>query len=272
MKYLFTFLLFVLCVNLYAGETEKLPKTVTLAEFEELKIESQKEIKGLKEEWKYRVDLIQDEHDKQISELKEWEIRFQNRLAIIIGVASLFLIFLTFFLDKVYASKIEGSVYKKLAKKVNGDKEALIKALEHRSTEIEIMSYSITVLAESFDKDSEGFKLVKLLRDYHFDNVGKSEYSTFIDKMDSYSYKNPNVIVLTNIKNKKDKKGSDDDIQKIVDKSPELGIIGFWKNKEGEIKLEGDTTLYANSYSKLYENLMSLLHYMRYKKKINSKK
>ncbi|GEM_PF-4640693 len=266
MRQLFVLILMLLTLSVLANKKQTQEhKSKTEIEITKYQESFDKEVQKLREEWRYRLELMQKEHEREVDELEMKQNSYITVASLIVGGFSLLLSILLFFLDKIFATKIEGSIYKKLAKTVNGDKEALKKALRHRSIEIEITRYPITVVAESFDRNSEGYKLYKLLNDYHFEDVRQSDFDTVLKNISDYNYKEPNALIFSG-------EDIDEDIaNKIISEKPEVGVIGFWKHKENEsVKLNGETLTHSNSYGKLYENLMSLLHYMRYLKKNSS--
>lgn len=161
-------------------------------------------------------------------------------------------------LQYFFAKKAEENVYKNLAKIANEDKEAFKKAIEVRAIEIELMrEYPIYIICNN-DKDMDKSKsLYMLLSSYKFENIKRKTYQEALNKR----FCDKSILVIC-----------EDSFNKtifnlILGKHPDIAVLGL--GKRFSIKKEVKCINYANSFSSVFNNLMSLLHYKRYL--INSK-
>lgn len=196
--------------------------------------------------------------DNEILELKvdmlekheAWVIAF---LGIAIGIASFIFVLLQIYFTK----KAEDNVFANLSKIANEDKEAFKEAVRMKSIEIELMSYPIYIIYDTDKKKTMSEDLFKLLCAYRFGNVKKpiSYEGAFSERLDQKT-----IFIFC------EDSYNSDECKKLMDMNPAIGVLGLGKyNKENFSLSEGHRCLnYANSFSSVYANLMSLLYYKRY--------
>jgi hypothetical protein len=150
--------------------------------------------------------------------------------------------------------KAKDNIFQKLAKQTNTSKEAFLKAIEMKTIEIELMSnYSIYIVSDDHFQHNHADKLYNLLVGYSFEQVKRLTYKDAKEK----KFCEKSVIVFC------DDSFNKESCKSIVDKSQEIAVFGFGKRETLNIP-DMDCINYANSFSSVYNNLMSLLHYKRY--------
>jgi hypothetical protein len=156
-----------------------------------------------------------------------------------------------------FSKKAEDNVFTNLAEIANNDKDAFREAVKMRSIELELMSkYPIYIVYDPMLKREMSDRLYKLLTSYHFNNIIKPiTYNTAL--LEKFCKKT--VIVFCEDSFNKT------ECEKLLKQNPKVGVLGFGQyNKENFSLPKHDCLNYANSFSSVYNNLMSLLHYKRY--------
>lgn len=156
-------------------------------------------------------------------------------------------------LQYFFAKTAEENVYKNLAKLANEDKDAFKKAIEVRAIEIELMrEYPIYIIYNRTMTDMDKSKsLYMLLSSYRFENIKRITYQEAFQKQ----FCDKSILVFC--EDSFNREGFD----LIINRNPDVAVFGLGKG----FSIEGVECInYANSFSSVFNNLMSLLHYKRY--------
>ena len=174
-------------------------------------------------------------------------------MGIAIAIATILMGLLQFYFTK----KAEDNVFRGLAKIANKDKKAFIEAVKMKSVELELMcDYPISIIFDPMQSKEMANDLFRLLNAYHFSFVNKP---ISYDAAFSESFSQKSILVFC------EDSYSSDGCQKLLNRNPNVGVLGFGQHNKEKFSLPKHKCLnYANSLSSVYNNLMSLLHYKRY--------
>lgn len=210
-----------------------------------------------------RIDsLYQVIHDQnkelqnhRLSAVIEYEVKEEFKWYMnLFGIAIAVIAILFGLLQYYFTQKASDNIYRKLAKTVNKDKHALKRTIEFKTVEMELKSdYPIVILSDN--NTDEPRKIEKLLTNFQFENVTVC----YLEELKDKKFDNKKTIFVLHYKEINEEKISDN---KDLFKNR---LIGIWK--QGDEVSDGINELcagYSNSYGRLYENIISLLHYKRY--------
>ena len=189
--------------------------------------------------------------NKRIEVLERNETFIYSALAIFFTLLAILLGFFQWF-SSVSA---EERVFSKLAKIANQDKKAFKSSLKQKSVEFDLMnSYAIRIMVGKENDDSK--ELENILTAYHFGNVEVQLFSDFDSSAKTSDMEKTVFIYMEGNTNNVHLYG-------FIEKNRYSGHLYMGKGGftfPENVKCFG----YSSSFSKLYENLMSLLHYKRY--------
>ncbi len=216
----------------------------------------EKESISNKEEFQRHVSLLQHERIEYLSDYRTDKAYMLGFITLVIALAGIIVGYYQSWLIKKNAEKI----YIKLAKYANTNAEALKKAIRVKAIELDLVRYPIYVVSNNHAFNSQSEELERLLKAFYFKNVYLIRYSE-LDNNKDFSFDNPGVVIFT-------KDGFDKDyISSFLSKKFQIGVLCFWRyHQVPEIELTEQYHVFVNSFANVYENLMSLLHYLRYKK------
>jgi hypothetical protein len=137
-------------------------------------------------------------------------------------------------------------------------KEALESAIKIHGVELELMSrYPIVVVSNEVSNEPDKIQL--LLKTYHFKQVFIKTYEAIKEGIKNGTINQSTVLIISKLEADREK------IREIQANNVDFGIMGFWKHEDKiDCSFTKECQGFTNSYGRIYENLMSLLHYKRY--------
>jgi tetrahydromethanopterin S-methyltransferase subunit G len=195
-----------------------------------------------------KIELLMNEYNNYISRVDMERNIFYVVIGLLFAILSIFLTLRQNYMIKKQAEKIN----LKMAKMANiDDPKAFREAIKAKSVEIELMKdYPITIVYD-IQKSSNCIKeMEKLLTAYGFKNVEPISFNE-VNKILNEKH----ILIFL-------KDSYDESLAKQIKCSKKNLTLGFRFNKENQANIKIDN--HANSFSTLYNNLMSLLHYKRY--------
>lgn len=162
-------------------------------------------------------------------------------------------------LQYIFTKRAEENIYGELAKIAEKNKVAFKEAVKMKTIELELMNnYPIYIIESSHDLNSDKpEKLYKLLQGYSFREVYKP---LVFEAAIQEKFDNKSILLCCELK--------PDELEKLTMDFPNAGFLLYSSSRYD--KLGKELILgYANSYPTVYNNLISLLHYIRYNNKIS---
>jgi hypothetical protein len=243
-----------LSFNIFAQEqTDTIPPVATTY--------SKQELTFLKDQYKYLIDInakiIDDlkEERKNHQDFVENIYRWVTAIAIVVGIILSFFGWRTLKNAKKELLEKWNTSLKKLAIELKTNPTALREAIESKIVENELKNYGLIILHNN-DEEAKANDMDSLLQSSGFKKIKRVSREKCTDKDLS---KNNVIILFSDL---------DDDIGNKVKKSG-CAVLGCGKREEISIdNIEKyannkDCVTCCNSLATLYQNLLSLLYYMR---------
>lgn len=234
----------------------------------------------MKEEFRYQLDKLEKERDMYMNDYRD----NRNSLYLVVGlmatIISITLAFVQFTQSKRIKTnldkneeriqnelgKSEEKIHTELSKIAEANKVYLKSMIDQRAIEVELMSqYPIRIYAEDTGKASElrqllsgyQFKTVSVnsVRDFSVDTLSENDVVVFYDHTEQKDIKPEESTWLESLLQKENFKNL----------PQETAILYYNEHSlRHSLSKQFRCVASANSFSSVYNNLMSMLHYKRY--------